>query len=280
MKNVRIVAVGVVFFALSATGWATPSPVNPVSINSLLYEWDFCRDPAIKGGAKTIEQVTSVDNGSGGMTAKDKTTIKFNDKGQRIRSDSFAEEYGRPIHSSDVYRYNTDGDLVDHVLLLSDGGAPERLLVRHTAIYAAKGKLLSVKFERSRGISPGGKNNMAEHNTVVAETVTDGTRLTVKYPRAKTEVVIMFVHEASGPATSMTCREADREVNRLIFERDAAGNLLGWSTKNRQDSIVGQIKYEFDAKANWTKAVVVEGRTSPDGQEVKRTKEILRKITY
>ena len=263
---VTILACSTIF--ATAVEAAVPSAVLNIET---LKEWDFSHEPAIKGGAKSIEEVTVY----GSITAAIKYIITLNEKGQYTHSKQISETDSKIYDTA--YRYNADGDLAELTSSCTEKGGPEKVFKRETATYSAKGNLASITCEACQITS----DQLRHTDDVTVENAQAKTSVSVRMHGSNYVVRAMcFSFSKPGaPATAMTMPGSGNPVESSI-RRDKNGNATGFTATIPQGKVSCTIKYEFDAKGNWTKAVVTDTLTPANGQKITMTKEIRHKITY
>lgn len=263
-KLYRRVLVATVLLA-SASGFAAPSPMMD---GGPMREWDLGHEPAIKGGAKSIEQVTI----SNGTPSKSKYVISLNAEGEYARTELVTEGSSK-IYVSE-YKRNADGTLDEVIQISKTAGQPDKVYSRQKATYA-NGKLVSIACERCLT-----KPELQHEGTTTIETAADGfSKISMKDDKGEVRLSMTMTRDKDGRMAKATMVMGQLSGSTAVT-RNAAG--LVESAINEERGVPGNtaIKYEMDEKGNWTKATVTTAVKTPDGKERTMTSEIVRKITY
>jgi hypothetical protein len=271
-----------VLLAVSVTGRAAPSPILNVG-KIEFHEWDFTCEPDIRGGAKSIEESTSFNGKPNG----DHTMIVLNDKGKYVSSKARYLSKGDRTFLR-AYRYNARGDLAEIVWSKQVQGEEEKTIARQIVTPTAKRDLAPVTIKWF--VTSKGGDTMQEAGIVEVTPNLSGIApksiVLWKDSAGKEQKRLVITHGKGkdgnpGPAMAVDTMENGTPVH-VEFKRDADGNLVGITAKEPTSGadVISTVKYEFDAKNNWTKATMETLVKMPNGKEQKHTMEIIRTISY
>lgn len=258
MKPV-VFAIGVATMFITCNALAVPSPV----VNMPLDDWNFGNEPALKGGAKYMEEV-DVRNGT---PSESKYIISLDSNGnyaeRKLVTDGSDKTYVT------VYERDDAGNLESVTQTIVEGDT-SRVNSRQTATYKDD-KLSAIATERCLT-----QNTLQPESTVTVETAADGRKMiTIANPGGETQMTLTLTYGENGRFTKMAMTRRGRTLEGTV-ERNADGLV----TKATNDRIVTDAVYEMDEKGNWTKAVITTTIGTGDGKERKRVREVGRKIVY
>lgn len=150
----------------------------------------------------------------------------------------------------------------------------ETVNARQKGVYAAKGQLSAIRMERCLS-----KMELEPEGTAEVTTAADGTAtLVMKDAKAREQMKIIAAYDKSGRANRVSMTFGTR-TQTLALTRNAAGLVTRAVSEDGNTTMTAE--YEMDAKGNWTKATVATHVVKDlDGKEKKKTKEVVRKITY
>lgn len=261
LKSIRLAAVAASVVLGSLAGTAAPSPFMGMPMS----DWDLGHEPSLKGGAKSIEQVSVRE----GKPSKSKYVITLDDKGEYLRNELVTEGSDKTYVSE--FKRNADGSLSEITQTIKTAGQPDLVNSRQKATYA-NGKLVSIVGERCLT-----KKELQPEGTTSVETAADGsTTLDMKNAKGESQMKITMTYGKDGRMEKGTMAYGTRSSSTTVTR-----NADGWiesATVDGQGTV--SIQYEKDDKGNWTKATQTMAMKGPDGQERKMVSEIVRKITY
>ncbi len=252
----RIIAI---CFTFTLSAFAVPSPV----LNMPFDDWNLGNEPALKGGAKSIELV----NLRNGTPSKSKYIISLDSSGNYRESKLVTE-------GSDKSYVKTYGrDAVGNLQLVTQTimeGETTKVNSRQTATYNDS-TLSAIAAERCLT-----KPELQPDGTITVVTATSGKKsITMTSPKGEIQMAIALTYGNNGRVTKMAITRGGRAQEGTV-ERNADGLV----TKVINDRATIHAVYEMDEKGNWTKATVATTRKSADGTERKSVREVKRKIVY
>jgi hypothetical protein len=258
MKTV-ILAIAIAAMLITSYALAAPSP----ALNMPFDDWNLGNEPALKGGAKSIELV----NLRNGTPSRSKYIISLDSSGN-YRESKLATE-GSDKSYVKTYRRDAVGNLQSVTQTIMEGET-SKVNSRETATYKDS-KLSAIAAERCLS-----KPTLQPEATITVATATDGKRtITVTSPKGKIQMAIALTYGNKGRVTKMAITRGGRTQEGTV-ERNADGLV----TEVANDRATIHAVYEMDEKGNWTKATVATTRKSADGTERKSVREVARKIVY
>ena len=244
---------------MTGSAIAAPSPI----VNGPLNDWDLGHEPAIKGGATSIEEVST----HNGVRSKSRYLISLDAKGNYTQSKLVTEGNDRVYITG--YKRDGNGNLGEVIQTVLEGDE-KAVYSRQTGVYNA-GKLTSIVSERRLT-----KKELQPEGVAEVETKDGTTTVMMKGPAGKARMTVVITYDKSGRLATMTMTRGSRTESLTVTRNDEG--LVESATSSRGGTT--GIAYQMDALGNWSKATITTIMKTPDGKERSIKKEIVRTISY